>query len=172
MKFDARRHFFVERFAGRDEKLALIRERQLQRLLTLATARPACDQSDLAHENHQAYTIAPRVLTARGAARNFGVAPGAREAGSNPALPRNCVGGRRPIMPPLRREGGPEDEPHARRPAGSLTVCLPRGGWLQARISWSPIPRCEGSGFVFVARPFLRMLAAFELGGSSCGFLI
>src|ERR1700678_846987 len=85
--------------------------------------------------NHQAYTIAPRVLTAHGAARNVGVAPGAREAGSNPALPRNCVGGRRPIMPPLRREGGPEDEPQARRPAGSQTVCLPRGGWPQARFS-------------------------------------
>jgi len=73
-------------------------------------------------------------------------------------------------MPPLRREGGPEDEPQARRPAGSLTVCLPRGGWPQARISWSPIPRCEGSGFVFCRPTFLRMLAAFELGGSSCGF--
>ena len=74
-------------------------------------------------------------LTASRAARKFCVAPGAREAGSNPALPRNCVGGRRPIMPPLRREGGPEDEPQARRPAGSLTVCLPRGGWPQARLS-------------------------------------
>src|SRR6266481_6090925 len=73
------------------------------------------------------------MLTATCTPRSFCVAPGAREAGSNPALPRNCVGGRRPIMPPLRREGGPEDEPQARRPAGSLTVCLPRGGWPQAR---------------------------------------
>src|ERR1700688_3934869 len=51
-------------------------------------------------------------------------------------------------MPPLKREGGPEDEPQARRPAGSLTVCLPRGGWPQARFpeARSPLARV---GFLF-----------------------
>src|SRR5260221_11018476 len=111
------------------------------------------------------------MLTAMCTPRSFCVAPGAREAGSNPALPRNCVGGRRPIMPPLRREGGPEDEPQARRPAGSLTVCLPRGGGPQARFFLKPDPSIrEGSGFLFDYPIVLRAKAAFELGGSSCGF--
>jgi len=50
-----------------------------------------------------------------------------REAGAIPALPRNCNGGRRPIMPLRKREGGPEWEPQARRPVGWLGVCRPRG---------------------------------------------
>src|SRR5208282_455197 len=129
MKLDSRRHFIVEGLPGRDEEFAFIRERKLQRLRTLAAASAAGDQRYRAHRSYQGYTIASRVtkifaraipgLTTSRAARNFGVAPGAREAGLNPALPRNCVGGRRPITPPLMREGGPEDEPQARRPAGS-----------------------------------------------------
>ena len=125
-------------------------------------------------QNDRAYTIVPRVLTARAAARSFCVAPGAREAGSNPALPRNCVGGRRPIMPPLRREGGPEDEPQARRPAGSLTVCLPRGGWPQARfaearsldsrvVGFFSVPdSLYRAGSLWTRREFMRFFFSFS----------
>src|ERR1700722_9823220 len=52
-------------------------------------------------------------------------------------------------MPPLRREGGPEDEPQARRPAGSLTVCLPRGGWPQARFPEARSLDMRAGGFFF-----------------------
>ena len=52
------------------------------------------------------------------------------------------------MMPPLKREGGPEDEPQARRPAGSLTVCLPRGGWPQARFPEAR-SHSRGVGFSF-----------------------
>ena len=56
---------------------------------------------------------------------------GEREAGENPALPRNCEGRQRPQMPLLRREGGSKEEPQARRPAERfLTVCLPWGRWI------------------------------------------
>ena len=43
MKFDARRHLVVERFAGRDEKFALIRQRELQSQHAFAAACAAGD---------------------------------------------------------------------------------------------------------------------------------
>jgi len=113
------------------------------------------------------------MLTATCTPRSFCVAPGAREGsvqivGAAPAL----CGGTTAIMPPLRREGGPERNPKPGDRPGHLTVCLPRGGWLR-HASLSPIPRLGRIGFVFCPRSFpSALLAALNSDGVQAVFIL
>jgi vitamin B12 transporter len=53
------------------------------------------------------------------------------------------------MSPPLAREGGPEDEPQARRPAGRNALSAFRGEGGFRPMLLMPDPSSEGSGFLF-----------------------